>query len=173
MTEPGTVIGGVFGLSAVQVRGGNVEMRTDVWSLACVIYEMVAGRVPFEGESPGDVIAEILKTKPRPLAKYVSSVPAELERIVRKGLQKNREQRYQIVNDLLADLKRLKRQLEFEVDLERSAVPNSDLKEPKISAARAAVRHKSLGPTALARSQEQTVLIAPARRTLGAGYLTR
>src|SRR5436309_6134 len=173
-TDPGTLMGTVFYMSPEQVRGRNIDMRTDVWSLACLIYEMVAGRMPFEGESPGDVIAEILKTKPRPLAKYVSSVPAELERIVRKGLQKKREQRYQTVNDLLADLKRLKRQLEFEVDLERSAVPNSDLKEPKISAApRAAVRHKSLGPTALARSQEQTVLIAQARRTLGAGYLTR
>ena len=173
ITSPGTIMGTVFYMSPEQVRGRSVDLSTDVWSLACVIYEMVAGRVPFRGGTPGDVTAEILKSKPRPLAKYVSNVPAELERIVKKGLRKKREERYQAVKDFLEDLKRLKRQLEFEVDLDRSSDPNTDLIKPRTSKApRAEVRRKTLGHEDLARSQEQTALIPRVRRTSGAKYLT-
>lgn len=172
-TSPGTIMGTVFYMSPEQVRGRNVDKRTDVWSLTCVIYEMLTGRVPFQGQSTGDVIAEILKSKPQPLAKYVSNVPADLERIVKKGLRKKREERYQSVKDFLEDLKRLKRQLEFEVELERSSAPDAEFVKPHISQApRAEVRRKSLGPEALAQSREQTVLIPSVRQTFGARYLT-
>jgi eukaryotic-like serine/threonine-protein kinase len=171
-TNPGTIMGTVFYMSPEQVRGRTVDTRTDVWSLACVIYEMVTGRVPFEGESTGDVIAGILKSKPRPLARYAATAPAELESIVKKGLRKKRAERYQMVKDMLEDLKRLKRQLEFELELERSSAPHAEVIKQHISKApRAPVRRKTLSQPELAKSHEQTVLIPPVRRT-GAGYLT-
>jgi serine/threonine protein kinase/tetratricopeptide (TPR) repeat protein len=123
-TIPGTVMGTVYYMSPEQVRGRNVDTRTDIWSLGCLIYEMITGRVPFDGESTSDVIAEILKTEPPLLSEYVSTVPAEIERIGAKALEKDREERYQVVKDLLLDLKKLKRQLEFESELERSVAPD-------------------------------------------------
>src|SRR2546426_1709869 len=81
---------------------------------------MLSGRTPFEEETPGDVIVSILTREPPPLARYSREVPAELERIVRKTLHKDREERYQSAKDLLIDLKNLKHHLEFDAETERS-----------------------------------------------------
>src|SRR4030095_634963 len=89
----------------------------------CVIYEMVTGRMPFEGPSTGDVIGLILHKEPPPLTRYEPEIPAELDRIVTKALEKDREERYQVVKDLALDLKKLKRHMEFELDLERTVAP--------------------------------------------------
>src|SRR5215470_17891119 len=122
-TEPGVVMGTVSYMSPEQVRGLAVDARTDMWSLGVMLYEMAAGRQPFEGETPSDVMSLILQKEPPPLAHFWPEIPGELERIVRKALRKDKEERYQTVKDLLIDLKDLKRQLESQAKQVQSAPP--------------------------------------------------
>ena len=89
-----------------------MDARTDIFSLAVVLYEMISGSAPFAGESAADVIAAILDKEPVALANHLPGVPSELERIVSKALCKDREDRYQVIRDLVVDLKDLKRELE-------------------------------------------------------------
>jgi serine/threonine protein kinase/Tol biopolymer transport system component len=117
-TVPGTILGTVVYMSPEQARGKEVDERTDIWSSGVLLYEMVAGVLPFEQETPSDVMAAILRSDPPPLSSILAEVPPELDRIVAKSLMKNRDERYQGVKDLLVDLRRLKKQLEFEMQLE-------------------------------------------------------
>jgi serine/threonine protein kinase/predicted Zn-dependent protease len=124
-TEEGVVMGTVTYMSPEQARGLEVDARTDVWSLGVVLYEMVAGCLPFEGSTASEIVASILNEKEQPpLKRFAREAPAELERIVTKALRKDREQRYQGIKDMLLDLKSLKQRLEFEVELERSKPPD-------------------------------------------------
>ncbi|HVS83126.1 MAG TPA: protein kinase, partial [Pyrinomonadaceae bacterium] len=124
-TDPGKVVGTVIYMSPEQARGIPVDARTDIFSFGVVLYEMIAGCLPFTGSSTSDVMASILSEKnAQPLARYSREVPAELERIVGKALRKDREERYQIIKDLALDLKSLKQRLEFEVERERSVSPD-------------------------------------------------
>jgi len=134
-TSPGMIIGTVAYMSPEQARGKPVDARTDVWSLGVVLYEMSSAHLPFMGETVSDIIAAILKTEPPPLDQ---DTPGELQRIVRKTLQKNADERYQTVKDLLIDLKNLKQDLELAVTLgrERLAATNKNAKlETKIGSA--------------------------------------
>src|SRR5262249_53162950 len=117
-TDPGIVMGTAQYMSPEQARGLRVDSRTDVFSLGVVLYEMVAGRAPFEGATATDLIIAIVEKEPAPLSRYAPDVPAELQRIVSKALRKDREARYQTVKDLLIDLKSLREELEFEAKLE-------------------------------------------------------
>lgn len=122
-TEPGVVMGTFSYMSPEQARGLDVDARTDIWSLGVMIYEMAVGRQPFEGETASDVMSLILQKEPLPLAHSWPEVPVELERIVRKALRKDKEERYQTVKDLLIDLRNLRKELELEAEMERSAPP--------------------------------------------------
>jgi eukaryotic-like serine/threonine-protein kinase len=104
-TDPGAVVGTAYYMSPEQARALEVDARTDIWSLGCVIYEMVTGRMPFEGPSTNDVIALILHKEPPALSLYGTEIPAELDRIVTKSLEKDREERYQAVKELALDSK--------------------------------------------------------------------
>jgi len=119
-TAQGMVMGTAHYMSPEQARGLRVDARTDIWSLGIVLFEMVGGRVPFEGATSSDVIASILDREPTTLARYSPEAPTELEWIVKKALRKDREERYQTAKELLSDLKSLKHRLEFEQELERS-----------------------------------------------------
>ena len=124
-TDAGMVMGTSHYMSPEQARGKPVDTRSDIWSLGVVIYEMVAGRTPFEGETSTDVIVAITQKEPPPLARFAPNVPAELEWIVMKALRKDRDERYQTIKELLTDLRRLKQRLEFEVELERTSTHGS------------------------------------------------
>jgi serine/threonine protein kinase/sugar lactone lactonase YvrE len=124
-TAPGVVMGTFSYMSPEQARGLAVDTRTDIWSLGVMIYEMAAGRQPFEGETASDVMSLILQKEPPPLAYSWPEVPAELERIVRKALRKDKEERYQTIKDLLIDLRNLRKELELSAEMERSAPPTS------------------------------------------------
>jgi non-specific serine/threonine protein kinase len=134
-TLPGVVMGTVAYMSPEQARGLPVDARTDVWSLGVVLYEMVAGQQPFEGATPTDVIISIAGREPEPLSGCAPEVPIRLERILKKALEKEREERYETADELLIDLKSLRHDLEIGTEVElskqliqgnRSAVATSD-----------------------------------------------
>lgn len=119
-TNAGVVMGTVAYMSPEQARGLQVDARTDIWSLGVVLYEMLTGGQPFKGPTTSDVIVSVLEREPPPLD---HEIPAELQRIAAKMLQKDREQRYQSVRDLLLDLKSLREAAEFEGKLKRWTAP--------------------------------------------------
>ena len=119
-TNPGVVMGTASYMSPEQARGKSTDGRTDIWSLGVVLYEMLARRVPFSGETVNHTIVAILEKEPPPLA----NVPAELQRIVRKAMTKDVDMRYQSTRDLLIDLKNLRRDLDIKGELERSTMPD-------------------------------------------------
>ena len=118
-TGSGVLIGTVGYMSPEQARCQAVDPRSDIFNLGAVIYEMVAGQKPFTGETPSDTFAAILKVEPPPLSTVAPDTPAELVRIVNKALRKDREERYQVVKDLLLDLKSLKEEVDFQTKLNR------------------------------------------------------
>jgi serine/threonine protein kinase len=119
-TEPGRTMGTPRYMSPEQLRGVEVDARTDIFSLGEVIFEMIAGRPAFEASSSAEAIAAILNSEAPPLQRFLREAPVEIERIVSKSLAKDREERYQSVKDLLIDLKNLKLELELEAKLKRS-----------------------------------------------------
>jgi pimeloyl-ACP methyl ester carboxylesterase/tRNA A-37 threonylcarbamoyl transferase component Bud32 len=117
-TNPGTVMGTLEYMSPEQARARETDERTDVWSLGCVIYEMVTGRGVFARKSGADTLAAILGDEPKPLSRFAPEVPEELQRIVTRTLQKKRSARYQTAKELLADLRDLKQEREFRARLQ-------------------------------------------------------
>ncbi len=163
-TGAGVVMGTAPYMSPEQARGAQVDGRTDIWSLGSVLYEMAAGRAPFEGETPSHVIVSILESEPPPLDCY-TEVPAELERIVTKALRKDREERYQAASDLALDLKSLKQELEVEARLKRALQPDAGGR---------GTMAKSSGQPAVGTMHEsaaRTADVAMARPTSSAEYL--
>ena len=141
-TREGTVMGTATYMSPEQARGMELDARTDLWSLGVVLYEMVTGKGPFLGNTPTDSIALILQKDPLQLSRYREDAPAELERIVSKLLTKDREERYQTAKDLLVDLRTLKRKLEVDAELDRSATSDVRISRPTASST-AAETHAS------------------------------
>ncbi|HKG45223.1 MAG TPA: protein kinase [Pyrinomonadaceae bacterium] len=124
-SSPGVVIGTAAYMSPEQARGIAVDERTDIWGLGIVLYEMASGRAPFSGETPTDVVVAIVEREPPPISQHVDGTPPELERIVKKALRKDRNERYQIVKELAIDLRSLRRELEVNSMLERSIMPGT------------------------------------------------
>jgi serine/threonine-protein kinase len=107
-TQVGEVIGTVAYMSPEQARGLEIDQRTDIWSLGVILYEMIAGELPFPGKTKSDRIAAILEHEPVPLTKVRRKVPRELERIMGRALAKNKKDRYREAADLAEDLRRLR-----------------------------------------------------------------
>ncbi|MGH9847193.1 MAG: protein kinase domain-containing protein, partial [Blastocatellia bacterium] len=120
-TDTGLVMGTLRYMSPEQARGEKVDARADIFSLGVLMYEMIAGRAPFKGTTPGEMIAAILRDSPPPLAECASVASRELEQIINKTLRKDRAERYQTARDLLTDLKELKRRIEFGTRLGKTA----------------------------------------------------
>jgi len=126
-TAEGIILGTVNYMSPEQARGEKVDSRTDIFSFGCVLYEMLTGQLPFRGETLSHTIIAILEKEPPPISLFLKDYPAEIERIVKKCLEKNLSERYGSAKDLLADLKTLEKRLDFETDLEMTRAPDKKI----------------------------------------------
>ena len=111
-TNPGMILGTANYMSPEQARGGKVDARTDIFSFGIVLYEMLSGKLPFDGDSAIDTIGAILHKEPPPIGEFSPTLPQDVEYIVNRSLCKNRDERYQTTGDLLADLQRVKNRLD-------------------------------------------------------------
>ncbi|MBA3804129.1 MAG: protein kinase [Acidobacteria bacterium] len=149
-TAPGMVMGTVAYMSPEQASGlSDIDVRTDIWSLGVVLYEMVAHRVPFgfEGATPTQIISLIIQKEAPPLKQYAPDVPLELNRMVMKALENNREDRYQSAKEMLVDLRRLNKQLEREAEQERSVSPELSSDAATATSAQVSSTHGPAGHT--------------------------
>jgi serine/threonine protein kinase/tetratricopeptide (TPR) repeat protein len=112
MTKTGMIAGTIAYMSPEQVRGEDVDHRSDIWSLGVVLHEMVTGQTAFKGEYEQAVVYSILNEDPEPISTLRVDVPMELERTVRKATAKSLDERYQHVEDVLVDLRALRKELE-------------------------------------------------------------
>lgn len=106
LTREGTTMGTPHYMSPEQIRGQNVDYRSDIFSLGVLLYELLTGKLPFKGENPTAICYAIVHEKPLPLQEYLYNAPRSIQKIIDKALEKNPDKRYRSAEDLLSDVKR-------------------------------------------------------------------
>jgi eukaryotic-like serine/threonine-protein kinase len=154
LTGKGVILGTVNYMSPEQARGERVDQRTDIFSLGVLLYEMLAGRTPFAGDSNPETFANLINAEPQPLSRFSTNVPDELQRIVLKMLRKKRDERYQTMNDVLTDLRDLRENLTLDEKLEKS---RSSENENATAISRATVGNANLRTAETQNTLSQTI----------------
>ncbi len=113
LTQTGSTLGTAAYMSPEQASGEEVDQRSDIFSFGVVMYELLTGQLPFKGEHHAAIVYSIINEEPQPVARYNNQVSTKLEDIVSKALAKDKEERYQHIDDLLADLRRERKSLEY------------------------------------------------------------
>jgi len=132
LTKEGTTVGTIAYMSPEQARGEEVDHRTDIWAFGVVLYEMITGQLPFKGEYEQAVVYSILCEEPKPLTGLHTGVPMELERVVNKAMAKKAGERHQHIDEMLFDLRSLKKEIEAGVSKERLSKPKLPKKSEHI-----------------------------------------
>ncbi|HKA21488.1 MAG TPA: protein kinase [Blastocatellia bacterium] len=125
LTAPGIVMGTAPYMSPEQIRGEDLDARSDIFSFGVVFYELVSGRQPFTGETAAATLSEILTREPQPLSRYVGEAPSQFQWIASKALRKNKGERYQTAKELFIDLSTLREDMMFAARLDRSTAPEA------------------------------------------------
>jgi serine/threonine-protein kinase len=150
MTETGSIVGTAQYLSPEQARGGEVDPRSDLYSLGVVLYELLTGKTPFDGETPVEIAMKHLSNAPKPPSKLRPEIPPELDKVVLRALAKDPEDRYQSADEMEADLDRIARG----APVSAATAATQVLKVPAAAAAADSTAATMIAPPSRARTYE-------------------